>query len=147
MLSLDPESKTPLYEQLYALLADEIRTGARAPGTPLPGRRTMAQRLGVSVNTVDAAYQMLEAEGLAEPQPRRGFFVQETGGMLHARPAPRPRAPAGAAPAPRRRVGIRPRHRAAGPVGPLYGADPRNGGDGQIHRRLHEYPDAHGQLG
>ena len=99
MLSLDPESKTPLYEQLYALLADEIRTGARAPGTPLPGRRTMAQQLGVSVNTVDAAYQMLEAEGLAEPQPRRGFFVQETGGMLHARPAPRPRAPAGAAPA------------------------------------------------
>ena len=42
MIELDPSTKTPLYEQLYAALADEIRTGQRAPGTPLPGRRTMA---------------------------------------------------------------------------------------------------------
>ena len=65
MIELDPSTKTPLYEQLYAALADEIRTGQRAPGTPLPGRRTMAAQQGVSVNTVDAAYQMLAAEGLA----------------------------------------------------------------------------------
>ena len=42
MIELDPRLKTPLYEQLYAALADEIRRGDRAPGTPLPGRRTMA---------------------------------------------------------------------------------------------------------
>ena len=71
MIELDADQKTPLYEQLYAALADEIRTGQRAPGTPLPGRRTMAAQQGVSVNTVDAAYQMLAAEGLAEPRPRR----------------------------------------------------------------------------
>ena len=69
MIELDADQKTPLYEQLYAALADEIRTGQRAPGTPLPGRRTMAAQQGVSVNTVDAAYQMLAAEGLAEPRP------------------------------------------------------------------------------
>ena len=70
MIELDVDQKTPLYEQLYAALADEIRTGQRAPGTPLPGRRTMAAQQGVSVNTVDAAYQMLAAEGLAPaPQP------------------------------------------------------------------------------
>ena len=73
MIELDADQKTPLYEQLYAALADEIRTGQRAPGTPLPGRRTMAAQQGVSVNTVDAAYQMLAAEGLAEPRPRSGF--------------------------------------------------------------------------
>ena len=61
MIELDADQKTPLYEQLYAALADEIRTGQRAPGTPLPGRRTMAAQQGVSVNTVDAAYQMLAA--------------------------------------------------------------------------------------
>lgn len=90
MIELHNEDKMPLYEQLYATLADEIRTGTRAPGTPLPGRRTMAAQLGISVNTVDAAYQMLAAEGLAEARPRSGFYVQKTYGMLHS-PAARPK--------------------------------------------------------
>ena len=103
MIELDPSLKTPLYEQLYAALADEIRRGDRAPGTPLPGRRTMAAQQGVSVNTVDTAYQMLAAEGLAEPRPRSGFYVQKTYGMLHTRaprPAPQPAVPAAPAEAP-----------------------------------------------
>ena len=100
MIELDPRLKTPLYEQLYAALADEIRRGDRAPGTPLPGRRTMAAQQGVSVNTVDTAYQMLAAEGLAEPRPRSGFYVQKTYGMLHTRtPRPAPQAVVPAAPA------------------------------------------------
>ena len=101
MIELDPRLKTPLYEQLYAALADEIRRGDRAPGTPLPGRRTMAAQQGVSVNTVDTAYQMLAAEGLAEPRPRSGFYVQKTYGMLHTRtPRPAPQAVVPAAPKP-----------------------------------------------
>ena len=99
MIELDADQKTPLYEQLYAALADEIRTGQRAPGTPLPGRRTMAAQQGVSVNTVDAAYQMLAAEGLAEPRPRSGFYVQKTYGMLHSRARRAPAAPAPQPPA------------------------------------------------
>ena len=91
MIELNPEEKTPLYEQLYAALADEIRSGQRAPGTALPGRRTMAAQQGVSVNTVDTAYQMLAAEGLAEARARSGFYVQKTYGMLHNRTA-RPRS-------------------------------------------------------
>ena len=91
VITLHPEEKTPLYEQLYAALAADIRSGALAPGKPLPGRRTMAAQLGVSTNTVDAAYQMLAAEGLAQARPRSGFFVQETGGMLHTRAARRAR--------------------------------------------------------
>ena len=35
MIELDPRLKTPLYEQLYAALADEIRRGGRAPGRGL----------------------------------------------------------------------------------------------------------------
>ena len=93
MIELDPGQKAPLYEQLYAALADEIRTGQRAAGTPLPGRRTMAAQQGVSVNTVDTAYQMLAAEGLAEARPRSGFYVQSTYGMLHSRARRTPAAP------------------------------------------------------
>ena len=85
MIELKSDEKAPLYEQLYSALADEIRSGQRAPGTALPGRRTMAAQLGVSINTVDAAYQMLAAEGLAEARPRSGFYVQKTYGMLHSR--------------------------------------------------------------
>ena len=106
MITLSAQSSTPMYEQLYTQLAAEIRSGARAPGSPLPGRRTMANQLGVSVNTVDAAYQMLAAEGLAESRPRSGFYVQDTGGMLCPAPtAPLPEAvpdgPAAREPAPR----------------------------------------------
>ena len=57
MIELDADQKTPLYEQLYAALADEIRTGQRAPGTPLPGRRTMAAQQGVSVNTRNGGHR------------------------------------------------------------------------------------------
>ena len=89
MIELKSDEKAPLYEQLYSALADEIRSGQRAPGTALPGRRTMAAQLGVSINTVDAAYQMLAAEGLAEARPRSGFYVQKTYGMLHNRAARR----------------------------------------------------------
>lgn len=86
MIELHPEEKMPLYEQLYNALAHDIRSGALQPGKALPGRRTMAAQLGISTNTVDTAYQMLAAEGLAVTRPRSGFFVQETGGMLHTRP-------------------------------------------------------------
>ena len=78
MIELHPEEKMPLYEQLYNALAQDIRSGALQPGKALPGRRTMAAQLGISTNTVDTAYQMLAAEGLAVTRPRSGFFVQET---------------------------------------------------------------------
>ena len=67
MIELHPEKKMPLYEQLYNALAQDIRSGALQPGKALPGRRTMAAQLGISTNTVDTAYQMLAAEGLAGP--------------------------------------------------------------------------------
>ncbi len=77
MISFDAHSSLPLYEQLYRALSAEIRTGARPAGSRLPGKRSMAGQLGVSVNTVDTAYQILAAEGLVESRPRSGFVVLE----------------------------------------------------------------------
>ena len=62
-LHLDPGADTPLYEQLYGALAGQIRTGRLAEGTRLPGKRSLAASLGLAVNTVDTAYQMLVAAG------------------------------------------------------------------------------------
>lgn len=75
--ALQPGKETPLYEQLYRHLAGQIGAGRLAAGSRMPGKRSLAEQLGVSVNTVDTAYQMLTAEGYLESRPRSGFFVQE----------------------------------------------------------------------
>ena len=75
--ALDAASGVPLYEQLYESLAAEMRNGAIPAGTRMPGKRRLAAELSVSVNTVDAAYQILATEGYMEPRERSGFYVQE----------------------------------------------------------------------
>ncbi len=91
-LSLDGGAKTPLYEQLYAALAAQIRAGQLPAGTRLPGKRSLAQQLDISVNTVDTAYQMLAAEGYLESRPKSGFFVLGAAEEFHT-PAPREAIP------------------------------------------------------
>ena len=60
----------PLYDQLYRAIVAQIRQGELAPGERLPGKRSLAEELSVSVNTVDTAYQLLVAEGYLEARPR-----------------------------------------------------------------------------
>ena len=96
--ALDPASGVPLYEQLYRSLAAEMRSGVLAAGTRMPGKRRLAAELSVSVNTVDAAYQMLAAEGYLASRERSGFYVQEYLALPQspaaALPGPEPPAPA-----------------------------------------------------
>lgn len=75
--ALDMVSQVPLYEQLYQSLAAEMRAGTLPAGARMPGKRSLAAELSVSVNTVDAAYQLLAAEGYLVSRPRSGFYVQE----------------------------------------------------------------------
>ena len=96
--ALDAASAVPLYEQLYDSLAEEMRTGAIPAGTRMPGKRRLAAELSVSVNTVDAAYQLLAAEGYLESRERSGFYVQEYL-ALPIRPETPPAAPAPLPPA------------------------------------------------
>lgn len=75
--SLRADSGQPLYQQLYEAITEQIRDGKLAVGERMPGKRSLASQLAVSVNTVDTAYQMLVAEGYLESRPRSGFFVQD----------------------------------------------------------------------
>ena len=97
--ALDASSGVPLYEQLYRSLAGEMRSGTLAAGTRMPGKRRLAAELSVSVNTVDAAYQMLAAEGYLESRERSGFYVQEYLSPP-SRPAGLPQPPAPPVPPP-----------------------------------------------
>lgn len=75
---LDKENNAPLYYQLYSELIKKIQSGKLTAGEKLPGKRTAAQEWGISVNTVDQAYQMLAAEGYVYAKQRSGFIVNKT---------------------------------------------------------------------
>jgi DNA-binding transcriptional MocR family regulator len=72
--------KTPsqsLTEQLSQRLAQRIRDRLLPAGARLPSVRETARTQGVNPSTVVAAYDQLQAWGLVEARPRRGFFVRE----------------------------------------------------------------------
>lgn len=81
-LNFDFEGSEHLYLQIYTGIAEQIRSGHLAPGSRLPGKRSLATQLAVAVNTVDTAYQMLLAEGYLESRERSGFFVLPYTDML-----------------------------------------------------------------
>ncbi len=64
-----------LYVEIYQFIKQEITAGNLKHGEKLPSKRSLASHLAVSVNTVDAAYGQLVAEGYLEASPKRGYFV------------------------------------------------------------------------
>jgi GntR family transcriptional regulator/MocR family aminotransferase len=69
-IALQPDSCEPVYLQITRAISADILRGRLAPGTALPGSRTLAKTLGVHRNTVLAAYRELQAQGWTEPLPR-----------------------------------------------------------------------------
>jgi len=88
---LERESATPLFRQLYARLKDAILQGALVPGARLPATRELCRLLGVSRQTVLAAYDQLTAEGYLRGGVGQGTFVDQA--LPLARQAPAPGAP------------------------------------------------------
>ena len=71
---LDAATPVAIYLQLARQLADAIRGGA-LDGARLPATRTLASLLGISRNTVLAAYDELVARGLIEARRGSGTRV------------------------------------------------------------------------
>lgn len=74
-VTLHPESKIPLYQQLYQAVREAIESGTLPLGAKMPSIRQLPEELGVSRTTVEAAYQQLCAEGYLKSWPQRGYFV------------------------------------------------------------------------
>ena len=64
-----------LYEYLYKCIKNDILQGTIQGGEKLPSKRTFAKNLGISVITVENAYEQLIAEGYIYSIPKRGFYV------------------------------------------------------------------------
>ncbi|MCE4557392.1 PLP-dependent aminotransferase family protein [Pelomonas cellulosilytica] len=77
MFSLDRNSPTPLADQIEQRLQALIASAQLPPGARLNSIRQLAQRLGVSPNTVVTAYDRLVATGLVDSRGTAGFFVAE----------------------------------------------------------------------
>jgi len=76
-LSASECSELPLHGRIQRSLRKLILDGALKAGRPLPASRRLAQSLGVSRDTVEAAYAQLEAEGFIERRVGSGSFVSE----------------------------------------------------------------------
>ncbi len=73
-------SALPIYEQIAQQIKDAILSGTLEEGTLLPGIRSLANDLHVSVITTKRAYADLEEAGFVESVQGKGTFV--TGGNL-----------------------------------------------------------------
>ena len=52
-ISLDPEAREPLYEQIYSYMKHEIQKGQLRAGERLPSSRSLSASLEVSRSTVE----------------------------------------------------------------------------------------------
>lgn len=77
MLSLERNAERPLHRQIYDHLRHYILNGQLPSRTRLPATRTLAGDLGVSRNTIVAAYDALLAEGYLESIQGSGTQVAD----------------------------------------------------------------------
>ncbi|MEU2198790.1 PLP-dependent aminotransferase family protein [Isoptericola sp. NPDC019482] len=98
---IDRRSGEPLYLQVRAYVERGLAGGAFPARRALPSSRHLAAELGVSRNTINAAYAELVSLGLLEARPRSGLYPTATATAAvpptAPGPAPRPAAPASSA--------------------------------------------------
>lgn len=75
MITLNYRDARPIYEQVKDGLRRLIVSGAIADGEKLPSVRQLASQLAINPNTIQRAYNELEAEGYAASVPGKGSFA------------------------------------------------------------------------
>ncbi|MDQ1680977.1 MAG: hypothetical protein QOI42_1836 [Frankiaceae bacterium] len=75
IVTLDPDSPVPPYEQIRGQIETMARAGTLPRGAPLPPIRRLAGDLGVASGTVARAYRELEMAGVVVTRGRHGTQV------------------------------------------------------------------------
>ncbi len=72
---IDNKTGTPIYDQIYTQIKNQIISGKLAEDDPLPSIRNLAKDLKISVITTKRAYEELEREGFIYTLQGKGCFV------------------------------------------------------------------------
>lgn len=75
--SMNQRDDDAKYYYLYKAIKEDILSGMLKKNEKLPSKRSLAEHLGISLITVETAYQMLKGEGYIESRERSGYFVTE----------------------------------------------------------------------
>lgn len=75
LFALPEHPALPLQGRLRLAVVQAILEGRLPTGAPLPSSRELARLLGISRNTVTAAYEQLVEEAFLQARPRSGIFV------------------------------------------------------------------------
>ncbi len=76
MLTYDlSKIKGPLYEGIYTYIKEDIQKSRLKADEKMPSKRALAKNLGVSIITIENAYDQLIGEGYLYTLPRKGYYV------------------------------------------------------------------------
>lgn len=77
MITINFQSRTPIYQQIYDDIVRLIALGVLKADTKLPTVRSLAVEMGINPNTVSKAYKMLEMDGITYSVVGKGSFVSD----------------------------------------------------------------------
>ena len=72
---IDNKSGTPIYDQIYTQIKNQILSGELEPDSALPSIRALAKDLRISFITTKRAYEELEKDGFLYTIPARCCYV------------------------------------------------------------------------
>ena len=70
----DKTSSEPVYVQIYKKIKNDIELGVIKPDEKLPSKRAFSAHLGLSVITIESAYNQLIAEGYIRSVSKKGYY-------------------------------------------------------------------------
>lgn len=74
---LDAAKKRPYYLQLYDYIKEAIISGEIMTGEKLPSLRNLAKSTGLSITTIEQAYNQLLVEGYIYSKSQSGYYVDD----------------------------------------------------------------------
>jgi GntR family transcriptional regulator/MocR family aminotransferase len=77
MITINRNSESPIYKQIYDQLKNDILNNTLKSGTRLPATRTLSAEYKISRNSVVAAYEQLSIEGYIKSIVGSGYYVEE----------------------------------------------------------------------
>jgi GntR family transcriptional regulator len=77
LFQIDFQAGKPVYLQLADQIRHAAASGRLRPGEPLPALRPLAEELRINRNTIAKAYAELDAQGIIETIPGKGFFLRQ----------------------------------------------------------------------